>query len=146
LQHDHIAPIYQVGEEGDVLFLAMPLLRGETLEDRVRREGRLPAPEVARIGREISLGLAAAHEQGLVHRDIKPSNLWLEGEPGALATGGRVKILDFGLARSFKTSTEVTTFGDVLGTPTYMAPEQMNGQPGPSSDLFSLGCVLYRAG
>ncbi len=92
LEHENIVAVYQVGEDRGVPFLAMQFLKGETLEDRIRKQGKLPIPEVLRIGRETTLGLSAAHERGLVHRDIKPANLWLESERG------RVKILDFGLA------------------------------------------------
>jgi len=92
IKHDNIVSIYQVGEDRGVPFLAMELLDGEPLDARLQREGKLPRAEVVRIGREIALGLAAAHKRGLIHRDIKPANLWLEAETG------RVKILDFGLA------------------------------------------------
>jgi serine/threonine protein kinase len=139
LEHDHIVPVYQVGEDRGVLFLAMPLLKGETLEDRLRRQGRLPLPEALRIAREAAAGLAAAHERRLIHRDIKPSNLWLEGP------AGRVKILDFGLAQPVDAAGHLTISGVVIGTPQYMAPEQASGTAIEArSDLFSLGCVLYR--
>lgn len=139
LQHDHVVSIYQVGEEGGVPFLAMPLLVGESLQCRLAREGTLPSDEVARIGREAAEGLAAAHAAGLVHRDVKPGNLWLE------APTGRVKVLDFGLARAADGSADLTG-GRVVGTPAYMSPEQIEGQPVDArSDLFSLGCVLYQA-
>ena len=72
--------IYQVGEDRGVPFLAMPFLKGEPLDRRLQRESPLPENEVVRIGREIALGLAAAHQQGLIHRDIKPANVWLEGD------------------------------------------------------------------
>ncbi len=93
----------------------------------------------------ISRGLAAAHEKGLIHRDIKPGNLWIEGEPGASALQGRVKILDFGLARADQENAQITQSGAVLGTPAYMAPEQARGDKAVDgrADLFSLGCVLY---
>ena len=78
-------------------FLAMQLLQGESLDDRLKREGRLPLAEVLRIGRETAEGLAAAHEHGLIHRDIKPANMWLETLPGEPRRA--VKVLDFGLAR-----------------------------------------------
>jgi hypothetical protein len=81
LEHDHIVTIHQVGEDRGIPFLAMKLLRGESLEARLQREGRLPLHEVLRIGREVAEGLAAAHEHGLIHRDIKPSNVWLEAPP-----------------------------------------------------------------
>ena len=91
------------------------------------------------LSREIADGLSAAHRRGLVHRDIKPANIWLE------APSGRVKILDFGMARSRREDVEITHSGTVMGTPLYMAPEQARGEPvGAGSDLFSLGCVMYR--
>jgi len=139
VEHDHVVVIHQVGEDRGVPFLVMPLLRGESLDERLKREGNLPVGEALRIGREAALGLAAAHKRGLVHRDIKPANLWLEEETG------RVKVLDFGLARAAKTETQLTQTGAVIGTPAYMAPEQANGEAVDArTDLFSLGCVLYR--
>jgi hypothetical protein len=139
LAHDHIVAIYQVGEDRGVLFLAMPLLKGETLEDRLQREGKPPLAEVLRIGRETAEGLAAAHEARLIHRDIKPRNIWLEER------SGRVKLLDFGLAQPADDTGRLTGSGLVVGTPAYMAPEQAQGEPlDPRCDLFSLGCVLYR--
>jgi serine/threonine protein kinase len=139
IEHDHVITIYQVGEDRGVPFLAMPLLKGESLDERLKREGQLPPAAVLRIGREVAEGLAAAHERGLIHRDIKPSNIWLEGERG------RVKILDFGLARGTEENLHLTQTGAILGTPAFMAPEQANGKPVDGrTDLFSLGCVLYR--
>jgi serine/threonine protein kinase len=138
LSHDHILAVHHVGEDRGILFLAMPLLRGESLDDRLRREGQLPVAEVLRIGREAAQGLAAAHERGVIHRDVKPANLWLE------APSGRVKILDFGLARLAEGDTALTGSHAIVGTPMYMAPEQAEGEAGPRADLFSLGCVLYR--
>jgi serine/threonine protein kinase len=139
VEHDHIVPIHLVGEDRGVPFIAMPFLKGESLEQRLARQARLPFHEVVRIGRETAAGLAAAHKRGLIHRDIKPANLWLEEETG------RVKILDFGLARATADSAQLTQSGAIVGTPAYMAPEQTKGQPlDPRCDLFSLGCVLYR--
>jgi serine/threonine protein kinase len=138
IEHDHIVPIFQVGEDRGVPFIAMPLLKGESLEARLKRDQALPVAEALRIGREAGKGLAAAHAAGLVHRDIKPANLWLEAEEG------RVKILDFGLARAAADSAPLTHPGAVMGTPAYMAPEQAAGEPVDGRcDLFSLGCVLY---
>ncbi len=92
-----------------------------------------------RIGREIAEGLAAAHEHGLIHRDIKPGNIWLENGRG------RVKLLDFGLARAVDSDGQLTSAGAIVGTPAYMSPEQANAAPLDfRTDLFSLGCVLYR--
>jgi serine/threonine protein kinase len=141
VEHDHIVPIYQIGEDRGILFLTMPFLKGEPLDAKLKREGRLPVAEIARLGRQTAEGLAAAHEAGLIHRDIKPGNLWLE------APSGRVKVLDFGLARaSSSQDAQLTTSGMVVGTPAYMAPEQAAGKAlDARCDLFSLGVVLYRA-
>jgi hypothetical protein len=140
VEHENVVVIHQVGEDRGVPFLAMPFLKGESLEQRLRREGRLPAAEVVRIGREAALGLAAAHKSGLVHRDVKPGNIWLEEGTG------RVKILDFGIARSTSGDTQLTQQGAIIGTPAFMAPEQGAGrQLDGRADLFSLGVVLYRA-
>jgi serine/threonine protein kinase len=139
VESDHVVSIYQIGEDRGVPFLAMQFLKGETLEDRARREPPLPMSEIVRIGREMALGLDAAHARGLVHRDVKPSNTWLE------AGSGRVKILDFGLARNAGEESDVTRLGAILGTPAYMSSEQARGLSAtPRSDLFSLGSVLYR--
>jgi serine/threonine protein kinase len=139
LKHDHIVTIHQVGEDRGAPFLAVEFLEGEPLDVRLEREGKLPLPEVLRIGREISDGLQAAHEHGLTHRDIKPANVWLEG------SRGRVKILDFGLARGSADDAQLTQQGAIVGTPAYMAPDQAQGKTiGPHCDLFSLGCILYR--
>jgi|GEM_PF-479670 len=171
VKHDHLATIYQVDEDRGVPYLAMEFLDGEPLDKCLKRAGKLPIPEVLRIGREIALGLAAAHARGLIHRDIKPGNVWLESvvssqwsvaktnastssdrrEPGAatdhgpLTTDYRVKILDFGLARAESAeASQVTQYGTIVGTPAYMAPEQgKGGQVDARADLFSLGCVLY---
>ena len=142
VEHDHVVPIHLIGEAGGVPFLVMPFLKGESLDGRLKRDGTLPVAEVVRIGREVAEGLAAAHARGLVHRDIKPGNLWLE------APRGRVKVLDFGLARPVAAGpgVEITQSGAVVGTPAYMSPEQGRGLPVDfRTDLFSLGGVLYRA-
>jgi serine/threonine protein kinase/regulation of enolase protein 1 (concanavalin A-like superfamily) len=139
IQHDHIVTIYQVGQENGIPFLAMEYLKGMSLAEWLDRGHRPSVELVLRIGREIAAGLSAAHRHNLIHRDIKPANIWLE------APSGRVKILDFGMARSKREDVEITSTGAVMGTPAFMAPEQARGEPaGTSSDLFSLGCVLYR--
>jgi urea transport system substrate-binding protein len=133
----------------------MKYLYGESLEHRLQREGRIPTHEVLRIGREVALGLSAAHDRGLIHRDIKPANLWLETPPPDQGpTSGprlsceylyRVKILDFGLARAINDTRRLTATGLIVGTPSYLAPEQARGMPlDHRCDLFALGCVLYR--
>ena len=141
IDHEHVVTVYQVGEDRGVPFLAMQFLRGQTLEQRLERAGgRLPLPEVLRVGREIAAGLAAAHARGLVHRDIKPANVWLE------EGRDRVRIVDFGLARGSESDAQFTQAGTVIGTPAYMAPEQASGAAVDARcDLFSLGAVLYRA-
>lgn len=137
-QHDHVVPVFQVGEDKGILYLVMPFLEGESLDSRLKRDSPLSVEEAVRIARELCEGLAAAHERGLIHRDVKPANVWLEGERQ------RVKILDFGLARSQDDDTMLSTAGSILGTPAFMAPEQAAGHPTDErSDLFSVGGVLY---
>jgi serine/threonine protein kinase len=166
LQHDNVVPIYHVGEDRDIPYLVMPLLAGEPLDKRLRREPPLTLPESLRIGRELALGLAAAHARGLVHRDIKPANIWLEARdegrgargaeesessspaPRPSALPPRVKILDFGLARleeSPSGSAALTLPGSVMGTPEYLSPEQARGEHADfRSDLYNAGLILYR--
>jgi tRNA A-37 threonylcarbamoyl transferase component Bud32 len=147
VHHDHVVPVFQVGEAAGMPFLAMPLLAGESLEARLKRDAVVSVAEAIRLARQAAEGLAAAHAKGLVHRDVKPGNLWLEalGEPATAAAGWRVKVLDFGLARWAEAADGLTQPGSVLGTPGYMAPEQANGEMADArADLFSLGCVLYR--
>ena len=139
IENERIVQIYHVGEDRGVPFLVMPLLKGESLEDSINRDCRLPVNDVLRIGREIAEALAAAHDRGLIHRDIKPANVWLEG------ARAHVKLLDFGLARAAETDAPLTQQGNIVGTPAFMAPEQATGGAlDGRCDLFSLGCVLYR--
>jgi ABC-type branched-subunit amino acid transport system substrate-binding protein/predicted Ser/Thr protein kinase len=138
IRSEHIVTIHQVGEVAEVPFLAMELLPGETLASWLQRGGRPTPQQVIDLGLQVARGLDAAHSHGLVHRDIKPANIWLE------AGSGRVKILDFGLARLTRDSGRLTHPGLVMGTPAYMAPEQAdNATLDGRCDLFSLGCVLY---
>ncbi|MFN4260212.1 MAG: protein kinase domain-containing protein [Gemmataceae bacterium] len=139
LKHDHIVTVYQVGQDRDVCFLAMEFLEGRPLDQHMSKGRKLTLAQILRVGRETAKGLAAAHAKGLIHRDIKPSNIWLD------KTSGRVKILDFGLARSLDSDIRLTQSGMIVGTPAYMAPEQAWGKPGDArSDLYSLGCILYQ--
>ncbi len=138
IQSPHVVAVYDVGEDDGVPYIAMEYLAGMSVEDRLKAPEPVAVPEAQRIVREAALGLAAAHVPGLVHRDIKPSNLWLE------VPSGRVKVLDFGLARDPQAETNLTRAGTVLGTPAYMAPEQARGLPVDArTDLFSLGAVGY---
>jgi serine/threonine protein kinase len=163
LKHPHVVTIHQVGEDRGAPFLAMEFLEGESLDHYLKRKVKLPASELLRIGREIALGLAAAHDKGLIHRDIKPANVWLESVVSSPSSVGKkkkqdsttdngprtmdyhVKILDFGLARAMGDQSNLTQSGTIIGTPAYMAPEQAGGKSvDHRCDLFSLGCVLYR--
>lgn len=145
VESDHIVPIYQVGEERGVPYLAMPLLKGSSLEQRLTKGKPMSVPQVLRLALQAARGLATAHEAGLVHRDIKPANLWIEeASPGCESGDSRIKILDFGLARAVADA-GLTQSGAIVGTPAYMAPEQARGdQVDARADLFSLGCVMYR--
>jgi serine/threonine protein kinase len=140
VRHDHVVEIYDQGEIDGICFVVMPLLAGGSLQTRLERQSPLPPAEVLRIGLELTDGLAAVHAKGLIHRDLKPSNVWLE------APHGCVKLLDFGLACDPSNGDALTCPGAVVGTPSYMSPEQANGlDVDVRSDLFSLGSVLYRA-
>ncbi|MFO0822082.1 MAG: serine/threonine-protein kinase [Gemmataceae bacterium] len=163
---DHVVTIYFVSG-GEVPYLAMPLLEGESLQTWIDRKPPLTLQESLEIARQTAIGLAAAHDRGLVHRDIKPANLWLEpvrtAEPAtpkytpsakperasgslpSLPAAFRVKILDFGVVQVPRTESNLTASGLVMGTPNYMSPEQAAGEGlDGRSDLFGLGCVLYQ--
>jgi serine/threonine protein kinase len=147
LSHPNIRAIYDVSREGGKHFAVMELLEGETLRDRLAR-GQLEWNAAVEIAMAVCLGLAAAHDKGIVHRDIKPGNILLTND-------GNVKILDFGLALLVAGGSDLshdvdscrsteTSPGKVMGTVNYMSPEQVRGQVADArSDLFSLGAVLY---
>ncbi len=138
LHSDHIVAIHQVGEDRNAPFLAMEFLSGESLEIWLKKRERATIDQALDFGCQIARGLDAAHKSGLIHRDVKPANLWLE------ETTGRVKILDFGLARATLDDSQLTRTGMIMGTPAYMAPEQADGMSADArTDLYSLGCVLY---
>lgn len=138
ITHDNVVTVYEADEREGVPYIAMQLLRGFPL-DEFLRSGIPPLRRAVRVAREAADGLSAAHALGLVHRDIKPSNLWLE-EPT-----GRVKVLDFGLVKPAQGDTELTRAGALVGSPSYMSPEQAaGGAVDHRADLFSLGVVLYR--
>jgi serine/threonine protein kinase len=137
--HDNVVTVYACDEHDGISYIAMQLLDGCSLDDYLKQQRVLSLTTILRIAREAAAGLAAAHEAGLVHRDIKPANLWL------VSPSGRVKILDFGLAKPADSAMELTFHGAILGTPAYMSPEQARGgKLDPRSDVFSLGAVLYR--
>jgi ribonuclease P protein component len=145
VKSDHIVTVHQVGQKHHTPFLAMELLEGESLEDWLRRRGRPTVAEALRLGIQIGRGLAAAHQRGLIHRDIKPGNIFLECPGGAPSSDiCRVKVLDFGLARIVHNRSHVTEPGVIMGTPGYMAPEQLDGKEVDARcDLFNLGALLY---
>ncbi len=140
ISHEHVVQMFQVARahEGEIAYLVMQLIEGETLEQRLARTRQpLPPQEVARLGMQIAAGLSAAHARHMVHRDIKPANVLIEAETD------RVKLTDFGLAIA-SDDVKLTQTGIVTGTPLYMSPEQaMGGTADERSDLFSLGAVMY---
>ena len=137
LAHPNIVIIYDVGEDAGRAFIAMELLTGEPL-NKLIREGKISFEDAIRYAIQIANALHYAHEEGVVHRDIKPSNIIVTGEK-------QVKITDFGIARVQDVSlAEQTRTGQILGTPSYMAPEQVQGKKVDGrADLFSLGIILY---
>jgi serine/threonine protein kinase len=133
VSHPNVCRVYDVGEIDGQHYLSMEYVDGEDLASLLRRIGRLPNDKALEIARQLCAGLAAAHERGVMHRDLKPSNIMLDGR-------GRARITDFGLAAAAGDSVA----GEVAGTPAYMAPEQLAGQPASvRSDLYALGLVLY---
>ena len=136
VRSEHVVTIHDVGEERGVPFIAMEYLLGSPLDQFLKTKGDLALAQALRVVRETAVGLSAAHARGLIHRDIKPGNIWLE------APKGRVKILDFGLARPVDDE-HLTGSGAVMGTPAYMAPEQARGEPVDArADVFALGGIL----
>ncbi len=136
LSHPNIVTVFDVGEADGRPFIVMELVPGRTLEERLRRDGAVPANDVVAIARQVCAGLEHAHANGLVHRDLKPGNL-IERDDGT------IKIADFGIARAVE-GTELTEAGTVVGTAAYLAPEQAEaGTVTSATDLFALGAVLY---
>jgi serine/threonine-protein kinase len=136
LSHPHLCGLFDYGEDGERAYMVLEYLPGGTLEERLAA-GRLEDAETHRIAGEVASGLAHAHRRGLVHRDLKPANILFDVE-------GRAKIADFGIARMDGGGT-LTEAGTVLGTATYISPEQAAGLPAtPASDVYSLGVILFR--
>jgi len=138
LHHPHIIALHDSGEAAGFLYYLMPLVDGETLRARLRREGPLPIDAALHIAREVADALGYAHHKGVIHRDIKPENI--------LLADGHAFVADFGIARALDTAAEqLTQTGFALGTPAYMAPEQAVGEKEVDgrADLYALGCVLY---
>lgn len=138
LQHPAIVRVYAVGDSADLVWFAMEYVEGPSLEQYVREGGAIETPRAIQLLRELSGALAYAHAQGIVHRDVKPSNV-------LVALDGRFLLADFGIAKQDKEEA-LTTTGRIIGTPSYMSPEQFRGQPlTSSSDQYALGGVLYFA-
>jgi serine/threonine-protein kinase len=136
LSHPNIVTIFDVGRSGDIAYIAMEFLQGRELRDILDDEKLLPVDQVIDIVSQVALGLAYAHEHGIVHRDIKPSNIMVVRD-------GHAKITDFGIARMASAAVRTQT-GMVLGSPKYMSPEQVMGKlTDQRSDIFSLGVMLY---
>ena len=166
LQHPNILALYDSGEAGGALYFAMPYVEGWTLRARLTREGALPPSDALRIAAELADALAYAHAAGVVHRDVKPENVLLSGYPGPPRAAGpgngrwHVLVCDFGIARwterdgptpvadrsgERRLFIQVTRAGHTVGTPAYMAPEQVTADPRADrrADVWSLGVVLY---
>lgn len=147
IEHDAIVPVHEVFEHQGSLVLVMDLLVGETLRARLEREGRLSAGVAATLLGQVASALRAAHAAGVVHRDLKPENIFITREEGA----DRVKVLDFGVAKVQATQPPAqeirTALGALLGTVSYMAPEQVlgAGTVEASADIWGLGTILYEA-
>src|SRR5215475_4700398 len=148
LNHPNIAAIYGLQEANETLFLVLELVEGETLADRIAR-GPIPVEEALDIAKSICEALEAAHEKGIIHRDLKPANIKITPE-------GKVKVLDFGLAKAMSGTATATTLsnsptlvsgsmgGMIVGTAAYMSPEQARSREADQrSDVFAFGCVLY---
>ena len=145
LSHPNIVEVLDAGEHDGVSFIVMELLKGQTLYQILDQDRRLPMSRALALFREMCAGLSFAHELGLVHRDLKPANVMVLRTPSGEE---EVKLLDFGLAKPFLASPssddEVTRNNLVMGSPTYMAPEQARGESGVEGDIYSLGVVLFR--
>jgi len=141
LESPQIATVYDIGSLGDLPFMVMECLQGQTLEEKLLQVGKISIPEAIRISGEIAQGMDTLHGGGYIHRDLKPSNIWLE------SPNDSVKLLDFGVVRAIGNHSQqnITKAGSLVGTPAFMAPEQVRGETAIDErcDIFSLGCIFY---
>ncbi|MHC4780987.1 MAG: serine/threonine-protein kinase, partial [Planctomycetota bacterium] len=137
VEHPNIVQVYSVGEEGNRHYIVMQYVKGESLSDLIRREGRIEYRKATRMIFDVARGLAHAHEHEIIHRDIKPDNIMITEK-------GEVKLADFGLARELKTDNDISQTGQILGTPYYMSPEACQAEPVDGrGDIYSLGATFY---
>jgi predicted Ser/Thr protein kinase len=135
--HPNVLRVFDLGESDGIKFLTMQFVDGRDLSTILKKQGKLPTERLLRVFRQAAEGLKAAHDQGVIHRDLKPQNIMINA-------ADHVYVTDFGLAKSAEQS-GMTQTGAVIGTPFYMSPEQVKGEPvGPQSDIFALGVILYQ--
>src|SRR3954447_22700542 len=136
VEHPHVVPVIETGEQDGIPYLTQQFISGGSLEDRIKRDGRMPLDETVRICTAVASGLDALHNEGLIHRDVKPANI-------LLAEDGTPYIADFGLAKD-RDASVLTQAGQALGSMDYMAPEQIRGEDvSAQSDVYALGCVMF---
>ncbi|MDX2146041.1 MAG: serine/threonine-protein kinase [Planctomycetota bacterium] len=134
VSHPHVCRVFDIGQAGDLAFISMEYVDGEDLGSLLRRIGRLPGDKAVQVARQVCLGVAAAHAQGILHRDLKPANIMIDGR-------GNAKVMDFGIASA---ASDRASSGQVAGTPAYMSPEQLRGDSlSERSDVYALGLVLF---
>jgi predicted Zn-dependent peptidase len=135
ITHRNVARLYEFHRSAGVLHLSMEFVEGESLRSLLQRSGKLSIPQTLDLARQLAAGLSEAHRQSIAHRDLKPENIML-------TPGGELKVMDFGISRSF--AADVTSTGAIIGTPAYMAPEQAEGRPvDHRTDIYALGLILY---
>src|SRR4051794_19489108 len=135
ITHRNVARLYEFHRAGDSVYLSMEFVDGESLRALLQRTGKLPVEQGLAFARQLADGLAEAHRQSIAHRDLKPENIMV-------APSGHLKVMDFGISRSF--AADVTATGAIIGTPAYMAPEQAEGRPvDHRTDIYAFGLVLY---
>ncbi|MEA3245937.1 MAG: protein kinase [Gemmatimonadota bacterium] len=137
ISHRNVVRTHDLGESGGVYYITMEYVEGRSLKDLIVSRGRLPVPVTLSVAKQLCRALEVAHDEGVIHRDIKPQNMVVQGD-------GVLKVMDFGIARLAKRKEGVTQHGMVVGTPEYMAPEQLMGDEiDARADLYAVGCVLY---